>query len=140
MDVNKIALGGYTIEELKKMQVAVRKDAAAFMATHTKFVKDNLSTIIEAAEQWEEMEDFKPDEELAQQIEYSLAAIKTVSEISGVQYNLDYRDEHGYRPGDVPLGERMEEVGLGYNDVLQGVAGYLEDMEYQLRVWNTSTC
>ena len=138
--MENIVIGGYTLKELKKVQDAVRKDAS-------KVISKAIDKATSALEDILSFEDIDPDEPeydaalasidaMSKVAKENLALAELVSDISGVEYYLPYSsdyDSDGFY-------YRLENTELYNIDSVNDVMGKLEDMEYQSRQWNQSTC
>lgn len=140
-----IIIGGYTIEELTKVQKAVKKDASKVISTAIKTATDNMDTLLQFPKE-DEDEEFTAEEKaqiiaLAREAGEALKLADLVSGISGVEYYLPYcndwsSDGYFYRFEGCDNGVQLFELIDENSELL----GKLEDMEHQSRQWNTSTC
>lgn len=144
-NVDAIIIGGYTLEELKKVQEAVRKDAYKIIAEAIKTATDNMDELLTFSKEDDE-EPYTEEEKSiiiakAKEAGEALALADLVSGISGVSYYLPYNtdwssDGYFYQFESCDNGEELFELIDGNSNMF----GKLEDMEYQSRVWNQSTC
>lgn len=143
--MDEMKIGGYTIEELKKVQAEVRKDASKIIADAIKTATDNMDSLLEFSK--EDEDDKFSDEEKAQIISKAkeageaLELADMVSRISGVKYYLPYSsdwdsDGYFYKFESCDNGLELFELIDDHSKVL----GKLEDMEYQSKQWHQSTC
>lgn len=141
-----IIIGGYTLEELKKVQAGVKKDASKIIADAIKAGEEAVKEIINLSNEDNfEDEDEKPSEEIATKInelaviaENELAKAKLVSDISGVSYYLPFRED-GYGDSyyyDLECNYRH----LPDNGAVDALMSILEDMEYDSCNWHSSRC
>lgn len=137
----ELTIGGYTLEELKKIQAAVQKEASKVISEAVAAAEAAVQAIVETAQNYEEDVEQMPDSlirELAQTAEDNLALAKLVSGLSGVEYCISWDEE--YREQDDTMSTLIEGAFDGdYPDVLSGVMSYLEDMEHQSYLWNSSS-
>lgn len=131
-----IVLAGVSIAELKKQKQAIQKDAVKFLSDGVEKVKALVNEIVELdAETEQEAIDAK-----AREAADILENVQIVSGVSGVEYYLPHTDEWGYNGSDDdPMYSKLEDAELDSNDV-DSLMSLLEDMEYEVRKWNTSTC
>lgn len=150
--MEEIIIGGYKLEELKKVQAAVKKDASEIISEAIDKATNALDEIL-SMEGDVSGEDLDPEyegyaealatvtearakvAELSTVAEEALKLAKLVSDISGVEYYLPYscdysRDGYYYK---LESSEICEEI----SDELMGT---LEDMEWESRQWNQSNC
>jgi hypothetical protein len=146
--MEEIIIGGYTIEELKKVQKAVQKDASKHMADFQSKAETAMHEIIAHAKSVEDSDDEDAQidsalvESLAKVADESLRMVELIAGISGVEYYLLYSEDWGDN-GDV-WSNLLEEAGVEneYDSTtsLGKLFGILEDMEYQSRNWHSSSC
>lgn len=138
--MEQIKIGGFTIEQLKKMQVAVQKDANKVIAQAIADAEKAVADIIEIAQEYEDIEDFDESriKALAKLAEESLALAELVSGISGVEYSIAYNEE--YCNNDDVLSNKLNEIfDWDYPNCLSVVMDKLEGMEQQSYLWNSSS-
>lgn len=136
--MEQMLIGGYTLDELKAVQAAVKKDASKIISDAISNAESAMDEILSLQD-----EDQEYDAETLAQInalsatahnQLELAA--TVSSISDVEYYLpyscDYSSDGYYR--------KFEDMYIEDSDALDKMMGKLEDMEYQSKQWNMSTC
>lgn len=140
--MSEITLGGYTLDELKKMKAAVSKDAQAFIATKMQEATnyfEQLRELIGEPEGEDEVEATEEMQGLAKLANESFKQVKLVSGISGVTFYLDYHEDWG-STGDV-LSSVLEDAGLSWRcGALSDLFSTLENMEYDSRNWHSSSC
>lgn len=131
-----IVLAGVNIAELKKQKQAIQKDAVKFLSDGVEKVKALVAEITTL----DTDSDHDTINAKALEAVEILEDIQVVSGVSGVEYYLPHRDEYGYSSGDgEPMLALLENAELEGDDV-DSLMGLLEDMEYEVRKWNTSTC
>lgn len=137
--MSDIILNGVSIAELKKQKALIQKDAAEFIANAIEEVKGIVSKIVEMP--------IEDTDEWAKKAIELLASVDVVAGVGGVEYYLDYNSEDG-ETGDNVLSTKLQEfegeTGYEWERLRQfavcTLIGTLEDMEYTVRDWNTSTC
>lgn len=136
ISMNDITLNGVSINDLKKQKKAIQKDASKFIADNTEQVKELVAKIM----QTEDSGEIKKLSKAACEI---LDNINVVSDVSGVEYYFDYSDEYGSCSDDdilsSQLNNKIEELDIDEKHV-SILISQLEDMEYNVQKWNTSTC
>jgi hypothetical protein len=135
----EMLIGGYTLDELKKVQTAVRKDASAVISDAI----DKATKALEEILKYEDIDDDIDMNELQTEINFfakmaeeNLKLAKVVSDISGVEYYLPYSSDYG----SDGFYYRLESTDLYNIDSVSDAMSVLEDMEYQSRQWNQSNC
>lgn len=140
-----ITLGGYTIDELKAIRVAVAKDAQAFVAeelARAKGLFEKLRPMLEEIEEY----GGKASEEtqaIAKEANEAFAAVDLVASLGGVTYFVDYYEE--YNDLD-PASYHLDNAGYGYcyrkseRTALHDLYDTISGMEAQSQAWHSSTC
>jgi hypothetical protein len=143
-NVNAIVIGGYTLEELKKVQEAVRKDANKIIAEAIKTATGNMDELLAFSS--DDEEPYTEEEKSiiiakAKEAAEALTLADIVSGISGVSYYLTYNtdwssDGYFYQFESCDNGQELFEL-IDDNSTM---FGKLEEMEYKSRNWHQSTC
>lgn len=137
--MSDIVLNGVNINELKKQKQAIQKDASLFISSGVKQVRELIEYIVENPQ----AEDVDAKAEAATEV---LENIKVVSGVSGVEYMLPYSNEYGDYYDEKPFYDQLEEVeeldsGSYKNKTpVYDLMNLLEDMQYNVKQWNTSNC
>lgn len=131
--MSDMLIGGYTLDELKKIQTAVKKDA-------NKIISDAIDTATAAMEEMLSLDgDDDKDEitNLAVKAQENLELAKVVSNVSDVSYYLPFSTEYtsdGYY-------YRFESTDVGLDiEAVNSMLETLEDMESNSKMWHDSTC
>lgn len=138
-----IKIGGYTLAELKVVQNAVRKDANKIISDAIQTATDNMEALLQFDGEGDEPyteEDKEKILALAKEAGEALELADVIATVSGMEYNLPYctdwdNDGFFHRFESADNEELFELI-----DENSKVFGKLEDMEYQSRKWNQSTC
>lgn len=138
-----VIVNGVSMLGLKKQKEALQKGASAFIATAVKEALEMFNTLEQMSA--DEVEEAKV---LAVQIKDKLEQAQLVSGASGVTYDLPYHEEWGY--DEKPLSARIDEAADDFEDgahaalndseEISALYGLLEDMEYDSKQWNSSSC
>lgn len=143
MNVDDMLLGGSTVRHLKEINQLVKRDAAKFISDQIDFVTKEVNEIVQAAQEHadeNENDEYRPDDQRVKTLVDILEAVAVVSQVSGVEYYLPYYDEWGYAPDGSPMSRLLEDAFEDPTSAVDQLASLLEDMEYDVRQWNTSTC
>jgi hypothetical protein len=149
--MQEIVIAGYSLEELKKIQNNVRKDANKHISDNieagTKLVKEMVALAEETDFDVEEDgEDFAAVQEvrakisgMAEQADSHFDTARTVAQISGVSFYIPFNED--WASGNA-LTDALEDANLRYDfsEALEGLADTLEDMEYASKNWHSSRC
>ena len=139
--MNNITIGGYTIEELKKIKTAIQKDASKVIADAVDIAEQavrQISTMYEYAEEEVDRLDMVEVTKLAKLAAANLETAKLVSGLSGVEYSLAYNEE--YRDHEGVLSDILDEIfEYEYPEGVLDLMPLLEDMEKQSYLWNSSS-
>ncbi|MGZ8887958.1 MAG: hypothetical protein ACXW1D_00200 [Halobacteriota archaeon] len=156
--MEEITIGGFTIEQLKKMQAAVRKDAHEVISNAISVAMAAMDCALELGETKAELEEALDPElegyagtqvnlvsvteeiqKLAKLAKENLGLADLVAGVSGVKYYLPYSSEYD-NDGYCYKFECSDLYDYINKDNVSELVGVLEDMEYQSRQWNQSTC
>lgn len=138
-----VVVNGISMLELKKQKEALQKGASAFIATAVKEALEMFNTLEQMSA--DEVDEAKA---LVVQIKDKLEQAQLVSGASGVAYYLPFHEEWGY--DEKPLSARIDDAGeenedgaltaLSDSEEISALYGLLEDMEYDSKQWNSSSC
>ena len=140
--MSEMKIGGFTLAELKRIQVTVQQDARKVIAEATAKVVASISDIIVVAKEVDcelSTEQYAQVQALVDTAKDNLDIAKLVSGLSGVQYYMPYSEE--YRSVQPGLFDPLEEL----YEYLEGIEGIdemmrkLSEMERDTYLWNSSS-
>lgn len=132
VNVNEMTLGGVSIAYLKELNELVKRDASAFMAEQIEFAKSEVKAFVDAADDaLANGVEYAPDELRVKELVDILKAIDVVSGVSGIEYDLPYRDQWGYIEGGTLLSGQLDEYFNVYDksNPIRPLFKQLEGME-----------
>lgn len=131
--MEQMLIGGYTLDELKKIQSSVKKDASKIISDSIKAATDAMDEMLSL----DEVEDIDKISSLAKEADQQLELARTVSSISDVTYYLPYSSDYD---SDGYYYKIENDNFAGDNEDVNSLMGTLEDMEYTSRQWHESRC
>lgn len=145
----EFVIGGYTLDKLKKIQAAVKKDASKIIADHTKLGMDAVDKVIPLIEALYDGDDEDRTEEdtkelsdeinaLAKVAHDNLEIVKVVSAVSDVTFYIPFSEEYS-SDGNA---HRIEDYSYedDHMDSVKELYSILEDMESDSCNWHSSRC
>ena len=140
--MSEMKIGGFTLAELRRIQVAVQQDASKVIAEATAKAVASINDIIVVAKEVDcelSTEQYAQVQALVDTAKDNLDIAKLVSGLSGVQYYMPYSEE--YRSVQLGLFDPLEEL----YEYLEGIEGIdemmrkLSEMERDMYLWNSSS-
>ena len=130
-----IVLNGVSVADLKRQKEQMRESAAKFMADGIA----NATTIVRKILDEENTEDV---DGLAQEATDILEQVELVAGASGMTYYLPYNEEYGEDDSMANELDNAEHLEIDWRNKspVYLLRSRLENMEYDSRMWHSSTC
>jgi hypothetical protein len=146
----EIVIDGVNLTELKTKYDALAAEQAVLRNSirkgASKFMANSVEEMLEAVDDMKNSASVEEAEKHAEKAYELLSEVQFVSEISGIPFDIGYKDEWGYGNGKVVITNVLEdednELFEHYweNPIFKKLHRLADGMEQSERDWNSSSC